>query len=82
MAQLIVRKLGENVKERLRRRARKNGRSMEEEARDILNRAVLAEPTREPGAGTAIAAHFKDLNIDFDIPEFRGEPVRAAKFPK
>ena len=82
MAQLIVRKLGENVKERLRRRALEHGRSMEEEARDILKRAVLVEASREDGAGTRIASHFKNLKIDFDIPEFRGEPVRAAKLPK
>ncbi len=82
MAQLIVRRIEENVKERLRRRAKMHGRSMEEEAREILRRAVLSEPRREPGAGTQIAALFKGLAMDFDIPEFRGEPVRPAKFPK
>jgi plasmid stability protein len=82
MAQLIVRKLAENVKERLRRRALRNGRSLEEEAREILKRAVLAETTREAGAGTLIASHFRDLNIDFDIPELRGDPVRPARLPK
>ena len=36
MAQLLVRQLDEAVKEALRRRARRHGRSMEEEARLIL----------------------------------------------
>ena len=40
MAQIVVRKLEESVKTRLQRRARRNGRSMEEEVRDILRNAV------------------------------------------
>ena len=40
MAQLLVRNLENAVKARLQRRARRNGRSMEEEVRDILRAAV------------------------------------------
>jgi plasmid stability protein len=81
MAQLIVRDLEEHVKERLRRRARQNGRSMEEEARDILRKAILTKPgPTEEGAGTQIAKLFSGLGMDFDIPELRGYEVRPVKF--
>ena len=40
MAQFIVRHLEENVKARLKRRAARHGRSMEEEVRHILRDAV------------------------------------------
>lgn len=82
MAQLLVRNIEEPLKERLRRRAQQHGRSMEAEAREILRRAVLSEPKREGGVGTEIAALFKDLKVDFEIPEFKGEQVRTPKFPE
>ena len=40
MASLTIRKLEETTKQRLRVRASRNGRSMEEEARQILKAAV------------------------------------------
>ena len=40
MAQFIVRHLEEDVKARLKRRAARHGRSMEEEVRHILRDAV------------------------------------------
>ena len=51
MAQLIVRHLEDGVKVRLRRRAARHGRSMEEEVRDILRNTV-----REERAGTSLSA--------------------------
>ena len=39
MAQVVVRQLEEDVKLRLKRRAESHGRSMEEEVREILQRA-------------------------------------------
>jgi plasmid stability protein len=40
MASITIRNLDDAVKQRLRMRAAEHGRSMEEEARDILRRAV------------------------------------------
>jgi plasmid stability protein len=40
MASITIRRLEDSVKERLRMRASRHGRSMEEEARDIFNVAV------------------------------------------
>lgn len=41
MAQLIVRNLEDDVRDKLRDRAQTHGHSMEEEVRDILRAAVL-----------------------------------------
>ncbi|MCL1801472.1 MAG: toxin-antitoxin system antitoxin subunit [Promicromonosporaceae bacterium] len=45
MAQLLVRSIDDDVKQRLRERAASNARSLEAEARAILTNAV--EPSRE-----------------------------------
>ena len=44
MATLTIRRLEESVKARLRVRAARHGRSMEEEARHILRQAVAGAP--------------------------------------
>lgn len=82
MAQLIVRNLETDVKARLKRRAEKHGRSMEEEARQILSAAVKPKGGREPGLGTRIARRFAGWGLASgeDIPELRGHPARPAKF--
>ena len=57
MAQLVVRNIENGVKAGLQRRARRSGRSMEEEVRDILRAAVNDETQRSPGGlGTEISA--------------------------
>jgi len=80
MAQLLVRNLDENVKERLRRRAALRGHSMEEEVRDILRAAADQELEVQPvtGLGTRIARRFAGLGLDADVPELRGEAARPA----
>ena len=80
MAQLVVRNLEDALKERLRRRAREHGRSMEEEVREILRNALKGDDRQQEGLGTRLARRFKGRGIDFDIPELRGQEPRAAKF--
>lgn len=80
MAQFVVRNLEDSVKARLQRRARRNGRSMEEEVRDILRSAVNEPTAPARGLGTRIAAMFKGKGLDFDIPELRGYPVKPLSF--
>jgi len=53
MATMIIRNLDDDVKTRLRIRAARHGRSMEEEARSIL-RAALTPESREPATGAAL----------------------------
>jgi antitoxin FitA len=80
MAQLVVRNLEQSVKAALQRRARRNGRSMEEEVREILRQAVSEPKAPVQGLGTRISALFKGKGLDFEIPELRGYPVKPARF--
>jgi plasmid stability protein len=75
MADLIVRKVAEDVKRKLQQRARRNGRSMEEEVRDILRNAVKKESSG--GLGTEIVSRFsgQGIGLDKDIPELRGYTI-------
>src|SRR3954470_13192199 len=74
MAQLVVRNLEEDVKMRLQKRAKRHGRSMEEEVRDILRAAVNKESSRPAeGLGTRIANRFRGLGLKEPFPELRGE---------
>lgn len=72
------------IKKRLKQRAARRGRPMEAEVRDILSEAVGERGTREEGLGSFIVRHFagKDRGIDFEIPEWRGENARPARFQK
>jgi antitoxin FitA len=73
VAELLIRHLDDDVKAKLQRRGHRNGRSMEEEAREILRDAVRDEVgTREP-LGSRIAARFAGLGLTEDIPELRSE---------
>ena len=69
MAQLIVRRLDDAVKERLRARAKKHGRSLEAEARAILGEAAAGETggstlrKKEKGFGTRMRERFKRTGL-------------------
>ena len=80
MAQLVVRNLEHAVKVRLQQRARRHGRSMEEEAREILRSTVQRDETPSRGLGSDIAALFSDVGLTSDIPELRGHSVRPVSF--
>ncbi len=80
MAQLLVRNLEQQIKARLQRRAKRHGRSMEEEARDILRNALREEEAPAGGLGSEIAALFRDTGLEQDIAEIRGHAVTPATF--
>ena len=80
MAQLIVRKLGEDIKAKLRERARRHGRSTEAEVRDILRRAVKEGSAPARPLGTRLRARFSRIGLEEPIPELRGQPARRADF--
>ncbi len=79
MAQLVVRNLENDVKERLQRRAKRHGRSTEEEVRTILRDAVKDEE-RAPPLGSRLRARFRTLGLEGEIVELRGQPARPAVF--
>ena len=55
MAQLVVRNLSDEIKERLKRRAERHGRSLEAEVRAILGSVTeVADPS--PGGGAQAVA--------------------------
>jgi plasmid stability protein len=77
MASITVRNLDEWVKQRLRVRAAANGRSMEQEVRDILRAAVDEAPPSSRDLATTIRARFAPLGgVELDIP-----PRDAMKEP-
>lgn len=82
MAQLLIRRLDDEVKERLRSQAKAHGVSMEEEARTILMEGLppaQAEDTR--GLGTRIAELFRDIpDNDEPLPELPRQTWRPIKF--
>jgi antitoxin FitA len=80
MAQFVVRNLESSVKAKLQRRARRHGRSMEEEVREILRVAVHEEDVQPGGLGSEIASLFAKHGLESDIPELRGHKIEPEKF--
>jgi plasmid stability protein len=75
MATMTIRNLDEALKARLRVRAAEHGKSMEEEARDILRAALSTEAGVPSDLGRAIHARFAALGgIDLAAP--LREPIR------
>ena len=82
MAQFVVRHLEDDVKARLQRQAKRHGRSMEEEVRHILRSAARDEHRAVRKLGSRMAARFKTVGLTSDLPEFGGQPARAADFDR
>ena len=75
MASITVRNLDDDLKQRLRVRAAENGRSMEQEVREILRVELGKEAAPVRNLGTAIHEIFKPLGgVDLKIPP--REPMR------
>ena len=75
MASITIRNLDDDVKRRLRVRAAEHGRSMEEEARDIL-RQVVGQPSAPRNLGHAIHARFSAVG-GVDLPQSQRGPLRT-----
>jgi plasmid stability protein len=82
MAQLIVRDIENEVKTKLQRRAKRHGRSMEEEVREILRDATKTEGASRKGLGTRIASHFRDIGLreGEEIQELRDIRLQVPDF--
>lgn len=79
MAAISVRDLDDGVRERLRVRAARNGRSMEAEIREILTTAVT-EPAPRADLFTTLMDRFGAVGgIELPVPP-RSSPARAADF--
>lgn len=78
MAQFVVRHLEDDVTARLKQRAKRHGRSMEDEVRHILRNATREEHRAVRKLGSRMAARFKTVGLTADLPELHGQPARAA----
>ncbi len=78
MAQILVRDIDDDVKERLQKRAARHGQSMEAEVRDILRDSVKDEEIASRGLGSEMAALFQGIGLQEgeEIAELRGHAIR------
>ncbi|MGH9558202.1 MAG: FitA-like ribbon-helix-helix domain-containing protein [Bryobacteraceae bacterium] len=75
MASITIRKLDDSVKMRLRVRAARHGRSMEEEAREILKSGLKAEPEKRLNLADAIRRHIEPFGgVELELPPRK--PIR------
>jgi antitoxin FitA len=80
MSAITIRKLPDELKQRLRMRAAANGRSMEAEAREILSRALAAEDRLDLSwIEQLIAVGVEVDGVDLPIPA--DQPATAAEMP-
>lgn len=69
--------LEEDVKARPKRRAKRHGRSVEEEVRQILRNAVKESDPPVGKLGSRIAARFRKIGLTADLSVLRGQRLRA-----
>jgi plasmid stability protein len=79
MAQLVIRRLEDDVKAKLQRRARRHRRSTEEEVREILRDAVKDERRPRRALGSLLAARFERIGLPPEaVEELRGHAALPA----
>jgi plasmid stability protein len=82
VASITIRKLDDRTKARLRVRAARHGRSMEEEARTLLRAALQDDPPAAVNLADAIRARFRPLGgVELRLPprEAIREPPKPAR---
>lgn len=82
MAQILVRNLEDPLKARLQRRAKRHGRSMEAEVREILREALHEREKPHGGLGSEMIALFSGSGVYLDEPiaEIRGMRMEIPDF--
>lgn len=75
MASITIRRLEDATKERLRMRASRHGRSMEEEAREILRAALSGKEVSGRNLAESIRRRFAPFG-GVELPELPREPIR------
>lgn len=84
MASITIRNLDDDIKQRLRVRAAEHGRSMEEEARDILRRVMGAADSPHDLAAAIRARVAPAVRTDLELParEPMREPPHLGRRPR
>ena len=82
MATLLIRNLDDSLKAALRKRAAANGRSMEEEARVILNLELRRVPSLKEGLGTRLRRIFEEHGVlgELEVPPRSSYPFNPQPF--
>lgn len=75
MATILIRKLDESTKRRLRLRAVKNGRSMEEEARAILKSTLNADTSSRSNFVKEVRKRIEPVG-GIVLPDLPRDPMR------
>lgn len=82
MATITIRQLDEATKAKLRIRAAHHGRSMEEEAREILRTALAGARSKEKDLAESIRQRFEPFGgIELELPT-RSALRRQPEFPE
>jgi plasmid stability protein len=76
MAKFVVSHLEDVLKSRLKRRAKRDERSVKE------HNAAMHESKPAPKLGSRIAARFQNTGLTADLPELRSQLTRSADFGK
>ena len=82
MAQFVVRNLEDDVVQKLKSRAKRHARSMEDEVRHILRNAAQERSAVSRKLGTRIAGRFRRDGLTTDLPELRGRVASPADFKR
>jgi len=78
MANITIRNLEETTKRRLKIRAAMNGRSMEQEAREMLKSALAGPPKKHSNLAERIREIFGPLGgVELEFPR---EPIRDPEW--
>lgn len=81
MAQILVRGLEDDVRDKLREMAQSKGQSVEETVRSILRDAVRRKKKASKGVGTLINDRFKKYGLKpGEIPEWKGQAASIPEF--
>ena len=80
MAQVVVRNIQDEVKAALKHRASQHGWSMEEETRQILQKAVGEQRHPLVRLGSRIAARFAGRGLTEPLPELHGQTIEPVAF--
>lgn len=84
MAQFVVRDLEQDIKVRLRRRAQRHGRSLEEEVREILRDALKEEALPKKRISEQLHELFGEIGLERHekLEELPREEVRPVRFKR
>ena len=81
MATLTIRNVDDETKAKLRQRAALHDRSMEEEVRVILRRAVVQEPSESSASGAEFVRRIRSRLRDSGGFELEIEPRESGREP-